>query len=358
MTIQQYMALAISPAMWGIEKREDTQKNLAHISDCIDAAIWLAGIEMPVKLITIPEGAIQAFTDEMFDWAHSDVVEKLAATLPGPETEVLSKKAKEYQAYVVAQMKVKHPDIPGRFFNAAFLINPKGDIVLTSYKVQVFTHEHSTVPHDMWDRWLELYGDNLMDSLYPVADTDIGRVGLLVCQEGDYPEPARGLAVNGAEIIYRSSSPEPSAACGWWEVQNRARALDNTCYVVAPNVAQYYPTMNSTIGVDTFGGQSMVVDYHGQVISNHKYGGTPSYAGAILDIESLREYRETSLFGNWLKDLRMEQYKIIYDEPIFEKNLCMNRTPLKHTPTYDIYRASIKRLIDRGVWVQSSKTRK
>jgi len=190
-----------------------------------------------------------------------------------------------------------------------------------------------------------------------VADTEIGRIGLMVCQEGDYPEPARGLAMNGAEIIYRSSCPEPSAANGWWEVQNRARALDNTCYLIAPNVACYYPNKRAKMSVDVFGGQSMVVDYHGQVISNHRYGGNASYAGAILDIESLREYRETSLFGNWMKDLRTEQYKLIYEQPIFEKNLCMDRTPLRHAGTDELYKASIKRLIDRGIWVQSSKSK-
>ncbi len=84
----------------------------------------------------------------------------------------------------------------------------------------------------------------------------------MVCQEGgDYPEPARGLAMNGAEILYRASAPEPAVSNGWWEVQNRARALDNSCYVVAPNVANYYPTQDAELAVDTFGGSSMVVDF-------------------------------------------------------------------------------------------------
>ena len=45
--------------------------------------------------------------------------------------------------------------------------------------------------------------------LFPVVDTEIGRIGTIVCMEGSYPETARGLAMNGAEIMYRPSYPEP-----------------------------------------------------------------------------------------------------------------------------------------------------
>ena len=57
-------------------------------------------------------------------------------------------------------------------------------------------------PHNVWDRWIELYGRNL-DAFYPVADTAIGRLGFLMANEGSYPENARGLAMNGAEVVYR-----------------------------------------------------------------------------------------------------------------------------------------------------------
>jgi len=352
--IKQYMALGISPVMRGAEKKEDIKRNIAHISEVIDAAIWLSGIDMPVRLITIPEGALQGFTDELFDWEHTYFADTSALDIPGEETELLGKKAKEYNAYIIAQAKVRHPKFPGKFFNSAFLIDPKGDVILQSYKLQVFCQEQSTVPHDVWDKWIELYGYN-MNAFYPVADTDIGRIGLMVCQEGDYPEPARGLAMNGAELIYRSSAPEPAVANGLWGIQNQARALDNTCYVVAPNLATYYPTQNAELSVDVFGGQSMICNYMGQVISKRAYGGVSGYCGAIIDIESLREYRERSLFGNWMKDLRTEQYKLIYEEPIFEKNLCLDRTPLRRKETHDLYRQSVQRLIDRGIWVPSCK---
>ena len=62
--------------------------------------------------------------------------------------------------------------------------------------------EHSVTPHNVWDKWIELYGRSL-DAFYPVADTEIGRLGFLMANEGSYPENARGLAMNGAEVVYR-----------------------------------------------------------------------------------------------------------------------------------------------------------
>lgn len=99
----------------------------------------------------------------------------------------------------------------------------------------------------------------------------------------------------------------------------------------------------------------MVVDYHGQVINNHVSGGCAAYAGGIIDIEGLRQYRQRSVFGNWMKDLRTEQCKLIYEEPIFEKNRCLgDKTPMTHVPTDALYKSHIKLLTDRGVWVKPS----
>jgi Carbon-nitrogen hydrolase len=80
--------------------------------------------------------------------------------------------------------------------------------------------EHSVTPHNVWDRWVELYGRGL-DAFYPVADTEIGRLGFLMANEGSYPENARGLAMNGAEVVYRGPYPHPHVGNGLFEIQNR-----------------------------------------------------------------------------------------------------------------------------------------
>ncbi len=348
--IEQYMALALQPVMRGAHTRADIKLNIEHIVELARAAVWLSAIDLPVRLITIPEGSLQGFTDEIFDWDHRRYVEEMAIDIPGEETALLGALARELDTFIVAQAKARHPEFPQRFFNCAFVIDPSGAVIHKHHKLQVFAREHSTVPHDVWDRWIELYGSGL-DAFFPVVDTAIGRIGCVICMEGSYPEPARGLAMNGAEILYRPSYPEPYVANDLWELQNRSRALDNTTYVVAPNPAAYLPTPETKFPLDTFGGKSMIVDYQGRIVSSHAAGGTASYAGGIINIEALREYRARSLWGNWLKDLRTEQFRLIYERSLYEPNRALSRPPLQHAENDVVVRSAIQRLHDLGVWV-------
>ena len=66
-----------------------------------------------------------------------------------------------------------------------------------------------------------------------VVETDLGRIGLMICFDGDYPELARVMAVRGAEVICRPSALLRSADI--WELTTRARAYDNHVFVVAAN---------------------------------------------------------------------------------------------------------------------------
>ncbi|HJP39313.1 MAG TPA: nitrilase-related carbon-nitrogen hydrolase [Gammaproteobacteria bacterium] len=353
-SIGQYMALALQPVMVGAKEKADIGRNLEHITELAFAAKNVTEIELPVRLYAIPEGALQGFTDEIFDWDHVDMVQRLAIEVPGEETRYLGDLARSLDAFIIAQAKVIHPEFAERFFNCAFVVNPQGEVIHKHYKLQVFAREHSTVPHDVWDKWVELYGEGL-DAFFPVTDTDIGRIGCLICMEGSFPETARGLAMNGAELIYRPSYPEPYVGNGLWEVQNRARALDNTVYMVSPNPAAYAVSADSRFPLDMFGGESMIVNYQGQIIGKHQSGGAASYAGAIINIDALREYRQQTLWGNWLKDLRTEQYRPIYAEPQYEKNRCIEQPPLKHAENDKVVRAAVERMFERGVYKRPAK---
>jgi hypothetical protein len=58
-----------------------------------------------------------------------------------------------------------------RFFDVGFILSPEGEVILRHHKVvPLLPVEHSVTPHNVWDRWIELYGRNL-DAFYPVADT-------------------------------------------------------------------------------------------------------------------------------------------------------------------------------------------
>ena len=78
----------------------------------------------------------------------------------------------------------------------------------------------------------------------------------MMANEGSYPENARALAMNGAEVVYRPSYPHPATGNEFFEIQSRARALDNNLYVVAPNTGTYFLRPESEWPVDTFGGRA------------------------------------------------------------------------------------------------------
>ena len=206
---QPYTAVGLIPTVRGVRRREEIERNLEHIAHLIAAAAWLSSLDLPVRLVAVPEGALQGFTDEVFDLDHVTYAREAAIDIPGPETRFLGDLARQWNVFIIAQAKARHEAFPDRFFNVGFAIDPTGEVVLTHYKLAtLYPVEHSVTPHDVWDRWVELYGRTL-DAFYPVADTEIGRLGVLMANEGSYPENARGLAMNGAEVVYRASYPHP-----------------------------------------------------------------------------------------------------------------------------------------------------
>ena len=76
----------------------------------------------------------------------------------------------------MAQAKVRHPEWPGRFFNIGFILDDRGELILTHYKTSpLFPVEHSVCPHDVYDWWIERCGRTL-DAFWPVVDTPLGRL--------------------------------------------------------------------------------------------------------------------------------------------------------------------------------------
>jgi len=355
--IKPYTAVGLIPTMWGARARDDIEHNLEHISRLMVAASWLSSLDLPVRLVAIPEGSLQGFNDEVLDLDHVEYARNIAIDVPGPETRYLGDLARRWNVYIMAQAKARHEAFPDRFFNMGFVIDPQGEVILKHYKLAtLYPVEHSVTPHDVWDRWIELYGRKL-EAFYPVVDTPIGRLGVMMANEGSYPENARGLAMNGAEVVYRASYPHPHTGNELFEIQNRARALDNNFYIVAPNVGTYYLSPEEKTPIDTFGGRSMVIDHKGRIVGQHLYSGGSSYVAGTVDVEGLRDFRARALHDNWMKDLRTEVYQLIYERPIYPKNLYLDRVPYKHAEyRREVIDRQIQELQDAGIWARPSDT--
>lgn len=350
--IAPYTAVALQTSVHNVPTRQEVEKNLRHIGNMIDLVMHICSLELPVRLITLGEGAIQGFIDEILDMEQAQYTEVMAADLPGWETEMLADKAKQHGCYIVAQLKTKHAKFPGRFFNTVFMIDPQGEIVYEHQKNIILYTEHSTTPHDVYDDWVAEHGDSL-ETFFPVAKTEIGNIAGSVGVEGAFPEAWRAFAMNGAEILYHASLPEPWVSRGIFQLQNRARAMDNTCYMLAPNtgsliVAGPPGTPDTSIG-GALGGRTGIYGYRGEVLAESTVVDD-CYISTQIDIEALRHYRENSRFQNWLPYLKTEIFQKLYEQPIWPKNL----PPLQHADKGRIVADAVETLIQRGAFTRSN----
>src|SRR5271165_5347393 len=115
--IAPYTAVGLIPTVRGIRKREDIGRNLEHIEHMVKAAAWLSSLDLPVRLIALPEGALQGFNDEVLDLDHVAYARECAIDIPGRETDALGALARQWNVFLMAQAKARHPEFPDRFFN-------------------------------------------------------------------------------------------------------------------------------------------------------------------------------------------------------------------------------------------------
>jgi len=330
--IEPYTAVAIATRVSACRTRFDYMRNIRHITAFMDTAYGMAATDgSPVRLMVLPEGCFQSL---LLDFKGGDRKREreMALDLPGPEIEALGCKARELGVYLAGNAYlVRDDDFPDRYFNKSFLINPNGELIYERAKLQVEPFEPDVVgtcvPHDVWDRWIEIKGNgDAMQALYPVADTEIGRIGMIICMEAGYPEIARGLAMNGAEVLIRQVYHEPYVSNGWWELQNRSFAMNNNAYCIAVNLGPQSHCFDGPL-YDIGGGKSMIVDYRARVMVERGFAAADTFVSDCLDIASLRRYRSQNGFGRWFKDMRMEQFAAIYQRSIYPKNQYLETIP-------------------------------
>jgi hypothetical protein len=101
--VAPYQAVGLVLTVRGVRRRDEIEWNLEHVAHVIKAASWLSSMDLPVRLICVPEGGLQGFTDEVFDADHEEYARECAIDIPGPETEYLGRLAREWdggsQAY-------------------------------------------------------------------------------------------------------------------------------------------------------------------------------------------------------------------------------------------------------------------
>ncbi|MDJ0927835.1 MAG: nitrilase-related carbon-nitrogen hydrolase [Gammaproteobacteria bacterium] len=350
----QYTAVGIQNESHMAITIDDYWKDLESLAGSIEYAVWNCSLDLPVRLVAISEGGIGGWCLGGGE-EHLRIAREVVPTIPGKETEFLGELCKKFNIFLVAQMIAKDPELmEDRVFNIAFIIDPNGEVIHKHVKTAFYQREPNVAPSDIWNLYRERYGDDpqkLFEAIYPVAKTEIGNIGTLICAEGSFPEAARGLALNGAEIIWRTQYPEPWMGNGFAEIQNKSHAIFNTCYLLAPNIGEiWFPGGAQKMSC----GKSQIIDYRGNVISEY-LGGGQTLVSAIINIDGLRDFRVRAQWQNLAKDLRIEEYKVIYDAMmarggIYPANLAMEQPPLTEDQQLELVKHQINRMVAWGVY--------
>jgi predicted amidohydrolase len=187
--------------------------------NCAKAVGWLRRcVEATnAELVVLPETATTGFVPGLGPEQLWDLVSEI----PGPVTEPLQAEARRLGVHLVWGT-YERGERRGIVHNSAALIGPSGDVLGVYRKTHPFGGE-------LIDRggWVTP-GDEVV-----VVETPLGRIGMVICFDGDYPELCRIAAVRGAQIIARPSALLRSADL--WELTNRARAYDNHVFLIGAN---------------------------------------------------------------------------------------------------------------------------
>ncbi|MFN7918478.1 MAG: carbon-nitrogen hydrolase family protein [Bryobacteraceae bacterium] len=226
----------------------------ASSAESVAKFIELSEKQVPAgtDVILLPEGVTIVSTGKKY----ADVAE----SVPGPTTAKLGELARAKNAWVVAGLYEREG---ATLYNTAVLIDRKGQFAGKYRKVYL--------PRE------EVEGGLTPGSEYPVFRTDFGTVGVMICWDLQYADPARALALRGAELLL-------VPIWGGNEVLGKARVIENRVFLASSGYD--YPTY--------------VMDPDGEVLSQARQNGTVAYA----QIDLARRYAD-----EWLGDMRGRFFK-------------------------------------------------
>ena len=242
-------------------------ENLAQADKQIAAAA-----QAGAKLVVLPEN---------FPLMGENLSDKLIhreAEGQGPIQNFLAETAKKYSVWIIAGTIPLIGDADNKVRAACLLYNDQGQQLARYDKIHLFDVD---VPGTT-----EVYreSDSIEAGQTPlVFETPFGKIGFAVCYDLRFPEMFRAMHAQGVEILIFPAAFTAQTGAAHWEVLLRARAIENLCYVIAPNQGGTHSN-----GRQTFG-HSMIIDPWGQILDCHKSG--PGFASANIDLDKLHNIR-------------------------------------------------------------------
>ena len=228
-------------------------------------------------LVIFPELSLTGYIirDELFE---------LAEKIPGPSTNAIEKIAKKHETHIVFGM----PEISGKtqatIYNTAVLVGPEGYI--GKYR-KMYLPTHSVFEEKRYFRPGYHAG---------AFETNIGKIGLIICYDIFFPEVCRLTRLEGAQMIVCISA-SPAIRKAFFETLTVARAIENTAFLAYVNL----------VGVEDglqFWGGSRLIAPNGKIITKAKYDEEDLVVGEV----NYADIKPVETFVPTLKDLRPELF--------------------------------------------------
>jgi beta-ureidopropionase len=208
----------------------------------------------------------------------------------GPTVKLMQEVAKRHSMVIV--VPIYEEETTGVYYNTAAVIDADGTY-LGKYRKNHIPH----VAPGFWEKFYFRPG-NLG---YPVFKTQYADVGVYICYDRHFPEGARALGLNGAEIVFNPSATVAGLSEYLWKLEQPAHAVANGYFVGAINRVGVEAPWN----IGEFYGQSYFCDPRGQFLATGSRDKTELIT-AELDLDKIREVRNTWQF---FRDRRPETYE-------------------------------------------------
>lgn len=233
-----------------------------------------AAAKAGAKLVALPENFALMAKDEF------DTIKAREADGNGMIQDFLVLVAKKYGIWVVGGTIPLVAKSNNKVRSACLIFNDKGERVARYDKIHLFD---VSVP-DANEAYRE---SNTIEAgkQVVVIDSPFGRIGIAVCYDLRFPEFFRLMLNQGADIIFVPSAFTAKTGAAHWELLLRARAVENLCYVIAPNQGGLHINGRKTFG------HSMIIDPWGVVLDCYKAGN--GFVSADIDRIKLNKLRKS-----------------------------------------------------------------
>lgn len=231
------------------------------------------------------KGANLVIFPELYYPGYYNAIERfheLAEPCDGVLYQALSACAKKYNVHIVMGYCEKKDTAPGKVHNTLMFVNNKGERIANYTKVYG------------WDTEKDIFTDG---EKFEVCDTELGKIGLLICYDIEFPETFRALNMKGAEMVICCSAWRTYLQHRWNFGLNSGAAA-NLCFVVGCNTVGVNPAYQELCG------DSKIFRPNGKIVD--MAGNQEQILYSTIDMEEVQ--RERDAYPIW-KDYRYDMFK-------------------------------------------------